>query len=61
MNAHVPSMSIWLILAVICWGLAALHGSFFYNAPTGQPYRWGFGGGVGWLGMFFFGLYMIFH
>lgn len=60
MNAHVPSMSLWLILAVICWFFAAFYGSFFTYAPN-QNNRWGFFGGFGWLGMFFYGLFLIFH
>jgi hypothetical protein len=63
MNAHVPAMSIWLILAVICWFIAAFFGSFAGYAPApaaGTPYRWGVFGGFGWLGLFFYGLFLIF-
>jgi len=60
MNPHVPSMSIWLILAVICWFIAAFFGSFAGYAPQPAPNRWGFFGGFGWLGMFFYGLFLIF-
>lgn len=61
MNQHVPSMSLWLILAVICWFLAAFFGSFSGYGPQAQPNRWWFFGGFGWLGMFFYGLFLIFH
>jgi hypothetical protein len=62
MNPHVPSMSLWLILAVICWFIAALHGGFYgFYAQANPSGRWIFGPSIGWLGMFFFGLFMIFH
>jgi hypothetical protein len=59
MNANVPAMSIWLILAIIFWGLAAFHGGFYYSQPTPNT-RWGFGFGLGWLGMFCYGLFLAF-
>jgi hypothetical protein len=61
MHQSVPSTSIWVILAVICWGLSAFTYSFYYYQPTNTPNRWGFGLGVFPLGFFFYGLYLIFH
>jgi hypothetical protein len=59
MNATVPAMSIWLILAIIFWALAALHGAFYYSQPTPQT-RWGFGFATGWVGMFCYGMFLAF-
>lgn len=58
MNPHVPAMSAWMLFAVIFWGLAAVHAGIYYSRP--QPGRWGYGFSLGWLGLFCYGMFVIF-
>ena len=58
MNPHVPEMSFWILAATVLWLLAGLHAGLYYRQP--EPRRWGWGLSLGWLGLFCYGMFLIF-